>query len=137
MVAIGLRHGSDQTVVGSDRTDCESTWQRPDRNSDTRLNIALKGKFAKRCYLYRRCCSSLQDRHFTEKFLQLVVFEELHCWNMLAVHANNQSHVTVVRYIISKKPEKWKPNKYFSLDAWVSFYLYFMLLSKCNLSKNQ
>ena len=84
---------------------------------DIQLNIALKGTFTKRCYLYRRRWSSLQDRHFTEKFLQLFVFGELHCWNTFAVHANNQSHVTVVRYIISKKPEKWKPNKYFLVDC--------------------
>ena len=97
---------------------------------DIQLNIALKGTFTKRCYLYRRRWSSLQDRHFTEKFLQLFVFGELHCWNTFAVHANNQSHVTVVRYIISKKPEKWKPNKYFLVDCLsfiLSNLLYFIL----------
>ena len=97
---------------------------------DIQLNIALKGTFTKRCYLYRRRWSSLQDRHFTEKFLQLFVFGELHCWNTFAVHANNQSHVTVVRYIISKKPEKWKPNKYFMVDCLsfiLSNLLYFIL----------
>ena len=97
---------------------------------DIQLNIALKGTFTKRCYLYRRRWSSLQDRHFTEKFLQLFVFGELHCWNTFAVHANNQSHVTVVRYVISKKPEKWKPNKYFlvhCLGFILSRILYFIL----------
>ena len=97
---------------------------------DTQLNTALKGTFTKRCYLYRRRWSSLQDRHFTEKFLQLFVFGELHCWNTFAVHANNQSHVTVVRYIISKKPEKWKPNRYFLVDCLafiLSRLLYFIL----------
>ena len=97
---------------------------------DIQLNIALKGTFTKQCYLYRRRWSSLQDRHFTEKFLQLFVFGELHCWNTFAVHANNQSHVTVVRYVISKKPEKWKPNKYFlvhCLGFILSRILYFIL----------
>ena len=97
---------------------------------DTQLNIALKGTFTKRCYLYRRRWSSLQDRHFTEKFLQLFVFGELYCWNTFAVHANNQSHVTVVRYIISMKPEKWKPNRYFLVDCLgfiLSRLLYFIL----------
>ena len=97
---------------------------------DTQLNIALKGRFTKRSYLYRRCWSSLQDWHFTEKFWLPFVFGELHCWNTYAVHANNQSHVTVVRYIISKKPEKWKPNKYFLVDCLsfiLSNLLYFIL----------
>ena len=84
---------------------------------DSKMNITLKGRFTKRFHRYRRCWSSLQDRHFTEKFWQLFVFGELHCWNTFAVHANNQSHVTVVRYIISKKPEKCKPNQYFQLDC--------------------
>ena len=91
----------------------------------TQLNIILKGIFTKGFYLYLRCCLSLRHRHFTEKFLWLFVFEELNSCNTFTIQANNRRSIPVVRYIISKKPEIWKPNKNISCQTvWVSFYLY-------------
>ena len=41
MVVSGLRHGSDQTVVGGDQTSSESTWwDRTDNSLDVKWTLS-------------------------------------------------------------------------------------------------